>query len=384
MNKNNSQKSQNLFFFLTLLSYRCNIHGRMKLSLACTLILIPTFTYAEQPNAAQTNTFDSADPGTYTDVPYIRGEEEPDSARIAVYLAERLRILSAVQDSASALDAVVNLKLLFREHLSADAAPDTPLNILQMQLASHINRLKDAHFFGVPALAELLNFSPEDALLPTQIDDDMLTAFRNEAEQNLSTWPAEALEGIDGGPGLTADTAWIINTTDSRESFRIVTELASESFSDWTICSHRLEVKEQRRYLVYTMTLIRNGKKYQPEIWADITASRPVYSEEEQQAALQKIIANLVRMQELMVGISDKASADSATAEMAKLIREITPLREIAETQDTSLLLMTNLAPQFDFTAFRAAASRHREQNCYDSEPLRKFLEALLGPEPQR
>lgn len=356
----------------------------MKLSLACTLILIPTFTYAEQPNAAQTNAFDSADPGTYTDVPYIRGEEEPDSARIAVYLAERLRILSAVQDSASALDGVVNLKLLFREHLSVDAAPDTPLNILQMQLASHINRLKDAHFYGVPALAELLNFSPEDALLPTQIDDDMLTAFKNEAEQNLSTWPAEALEGIDGGPGLTADTAWIINTTDSRESFRIVTELASESFSDWTICSHRLEVKEQRRYLVYTMTLIRNGKKYQPEIWADITASRPVYSEEEQQAALQKIIANLVRMQELMVGICDKASADSATAEMAKLIQEITPLREIAETQDTSLLLMTNLAPQFDFTAFRAAAASHREQNCYGSEPLRKFLEAMLGPEPQR
>mgnify|MGYP003287205811 CR=1 FL=1 len=384
MNKNYSQKSRNIFFFLTQQILLCNIHGRMKLSLSCALILFPAFTYAEQPDAARTNNFDSADPGTYTDVPYIRGEEEPDSALIAVYLAERLRILSAVQDSASALDAVVNLKLLFRERLSADAAPDTPLNILQMQLASHINRLKDSHFYGVPALAELLNFSPEDALLPSQINDDMLTILRNEAEQNLSTWPAEAMEGIDGGPGLTADTAWIIKTTDSRESFRIVTELASESFADWTICSHRLEVREQRRYLVYTMTLIRDGKKYQPEIWADITASRPVYSEEEQQAALQKIISNLVRMQELMVGISDKASADSATTEMAKLIREITPLREIAETQDTSLMLMTNLAPQFDFEAFRAAAARHREQNCYGSEPLRKFLEAMLGPEPQR
>lgn len=356
----------------------------MKLSLFCALMLLPALTYAEQSSSARTSAFDSADPGTYTDVPYIRDEEEPDSALIAVYLAERLRILSAVQDSPSALDAVVNLKLLYRERLSADAAPDTPLNILQMQLATQINRLRDAHFHGVPTLAELLNFSPEDALLPTPISDDMLTALKNEAEQNLGTWPAEAMEGIDGGPGLTPETAWIISTTDSRDSFRIVTELASESFSDWTIASHRMEVKEQRRFLVYTMTLIRDGKKYQPEIWADITASRPVYSEEEQQQALQKIITNLVRMQELMVSISDKASADSATAEMAKLIREITPLREIAETQDTSLMLMTNLAPQFDFAAFRAAASRHRAQNCYGSEPLRKFLEAMLGPEPQR
>ncbi len=384
MNKRCTSERQNIFFFLTQQILLGNIYDVMKLSLFCALMMLTALTYAEQSSSARANAFDSADPGTYTDVPYIRGEEEPNSALIAVYLAERLRILSAVQDSPSALDAVVNLKLLYRERLSAAAAPDTPLNILQMQLAAQINRLRDAHFHGVPALAELLNFSPEDALLPTPLSDDMLTALKNEAEQNLGTWPAEAMEGIDGGPGLTPETAWIISTSDSRESFRIVTELASESFSDWTICSHRMEVKEQRRFLVYTMTLIRDGKKYQPEIWADITASRPVYSEEEQQKALQKIISNLVRMQELMVSISDKASADSATAEMAKLIREITPLREIAETQDTSLLLMTNLAPQFDFAAFRAAASRHREQDCYGSEPLRKFLEAMLGPEPQR
>ena len=108
--------------------------------------------------AATEEDFSKADPGTYSDVPYIRHEGHEDEALPAAYVQQRLEVLKGVHDTLSAKAAVSILRTLHPKSASAETA-SAPINVLQMGMAAELTRLRDAHFYGATALAEYLNYS---------------------------------------------------------------------------------------------------------------------------------------------------------------------------------------------------------------------------------
>ncbi len=327
--------------------------------------------------AATEEDFSKADPGTYSDVPYIRHEGHEDEALPAAYVRQRLEVLKGVQDTLSAKAAVSILRTLHPKSVSESETPTPPINVLQMGMAAELTRLRDAHFYGATALAEYLNYSAEDALVPQAPTPELLQKLQGEMLFNAANRPPQ--HEVSGGPGFARNSAWVVHVTDKTACYDAAFAAATDGLNSWEDSTQRMEVADSRRYIIYTLTLLRDGMKYKIEQWCDITAARRVYSPEEQQQAMQQIVANLRDMQVLMVSISDRESADTAAPQMAKLIRDISPLREIAETQNTENSLMSSLSPEFDFSAFREAIKRHREQDCYGSEALRAFLSSLIG-----
>lgn len=321
--------------------------------------------------------FSKLDPGTYSDVPYIRHEAQDDTVLPAAYVKQRLEVLRGVHDTLSAKAAVAILRTLSPKAVAQEPPEPTPINVLQMGMAEELNRLRDAHFYGAAALAEYLNFRAEDALIPLPATPELRQQLTKEILANTEHRPG--LNVVSGGPGFGKDSAWIVHVTDKQECYDTAFSAASEGLDSWEDSAQRMEVDGERRYIVYTITLLRHKQRYKVEQWCDITAARKVYTQEEQQQAMQHIVSNLRQMQQLMVGIADKESADAAVPQMVKLIRAIPALREIAETQNTETSLMNNLSPEFDYTAFRAAIKRHQEQNCYGSEALLAFLRSLVG-----
>lgn len=327
--------------------------------------------------------FDKINPGTHSDVPYIRQEGPLDNSRLTPYLQARLRILSSVQDWPGASEAVEKLRVLNTSVLPPASEDCPPVNVLQMGIAAEINRLRDAFFYGDAALAELLNFSAADARVPSPLTDDILAELKVEIERNLAALPPKQRSMIEGGPGFSRDGAWIIKASSSEEGYHASFLMAGEMFDDWDVFSYRTEIVGERRYLVCSVTLERKGKLLQVEQWCDITAAHKVYTPEEQEKAMEQIVANLTEMQHLMLTISDRKSADEAAVRMMGLIRDVTPLREIAQTSNTETLLMNNLTPSFDYVAFRKAILRHHENDCYGSEKLRDFIRMLHGSQEE-
>lgn len=336
-------------------------------------ILIPGISAAVASEAD----FTKADPGTYSDVPYIRHEGHEDESLPAAYVQQRLEVLKGVHDTLSAKAAVSILRTLSPKSVAGSEQATPPINVLQMGMAAELTRLRDAYFYGATALAEYLNFSAEDALVPQTPTPELLQKLQGEILRHAANRPPQA--EVSGGPGFAQGSAWVVHVADKAACYDAAFAAATDGLDTWEDSAQRMEVSGSRRFIIYTITLLRDGQKYKVEQWCDITTARRVYSPEEQQQAMQQIVANLRQMQQLMVGISDKASADTAAAQMAELIREITPLREIAETQNTETSLMNNLSPEFDYAAFRAAIKRHREQDCYGSEALRAFIATLIG-----
>lgn len=328
-------------------------------------------------NAADEVDFSKIDPGTYSDVPYIRHEGQDDTALPAAYVQQRLEVLRSVQDNLSAKSAVAILRTLSPKAAAQEAPVETPLNVLQMGMAAELTRLRNAHFYGATALAEYLNFSAEDALIPMPATQELRQQLTKEILENAAQRPS--LHEVSGGPGFDRECAWIVHMTDKQACYDVSFAAATDGLADWEDSTQRMEVVGERRYIVYTVTLQRNEQRYKVEQWCDITTARKVYSAEEQVQAMRHIVDNLTQMQQLMVAITDKASADAAAPQMAELIRAIPALREIAETQNTETSLMNNLTPEFDYSAFRDAIKRHNAQDCYGSEALRAFLRSLVG-----
>lgn len=347
----------------------------MKYPLSALLILI-SFAVAQEEID-----FDKIDPGTHSDVPYIRQEAPMDTSRLSAYLQERLRILSAVQDCSGAGKAVELLQAIKPSSLPPASADCPPVNVLQMGIAAENNRLRDAFFYGEPKLAVLLNFSPEDAILPSPLTEEDSAQIKAEISKNFALLPVELRAKVDGGPGLTKESAWIMKETNFQECHLATNDIAVNVFDDWKIFSTKNEIDGSRRYLVYSVTLQKADKTFQVEQWFDITASRRVYTSEEQQKAMQQIVTNLSEMQRLMIAVADRKSADEAAVHMTKLIKEISPLHEIAQTKQTETRLMNNLTPSFDYDGFRKAIRRHHENDYYGSEALRNFIKMLHGPQ---
>ena len=366
---------------LTRRNIHSNIFNIMRFSSISLLALLIPSLHAAESGAADEVDFDAVDPGTYSDVPYIRHEEGMDSKLYGIYLQRKLTILREATDAASALNAAANLRLLNRRGISeASPAPETEINVLQMKIATEINRLRNEYFHGSSRLAELLNYSDEDAIVPVPLSADHRNLLTSELLHNMSMIIKEhGIQLSGGGPGLDAATAWKLSSTDLRECHAQASLLASESFNDWQWNRHRNEVTDDHCYLVYTIVLICNNTKHEVEQWYDITSAGKVYSEEEQKQAMQQIVERLTRMLEIMTAVTDKPSADKAAEDMTSLIREISDLHKKLETKDKQVSVMENLSPVFDYDAFRAAIKRHLEHDCYGSEALRAFLSSLLG-----
>lgn len=341
-----------------------------RLSVISLLMLLPAL-------ATEETDFSKVDPGTHSDIPFIRHESRDDDVVPPTYLQKRLEILREVQDELSAKSAVAILRTLTPKNAVSDTPVTQPVNVLQMNIAVELNRLRDASFYGSEALAELLNFSREAAMLPEQPTPELLQELQGEILKNTGERPPQS--EVSGGPGFTAGSAWIVHNTDKSQCYDAAFSASTDGFDDWTDSAQRMEVIENRRFIVYTITLVRHDRKYKVEQWCDISAARKVYTPEEQQAAMQQIVSNLQAMQQLMVSITDKAGADEATPRMQELIAAVSPLREIAETHNTETSLMSNLTSGFDYTAFRAAIKRHKDHDYYGSEALRAFLHSLVG-----
>lgn len=334
------------------------------------LTLLPAFATEEAD-------FSTIDPGKHSNIPYIRHAGHDDDAIPPAYLQQRLEVLQGVHDNLSAKSAVAILRTLHPSKVSRDIQVDTPINVLQMNIAVELNRLRDASFYGCKALAELLNFSAEAALLPETPTTELLQRLQGEMLKNAADRPAQS--DVSGGPGFSADSAWVVHVTDKSLCYDAAFAAATDGFDDWLDSALRMEILNERRFIVYTITLIRDGKKYKVDQWCDITRARKVYSEEEQKQAMQQIVENLQQMQRLMLSINDKASADATAPKMQELIKAISPLHDIAATQNTETSLMNNLTPGFDYAAFREAIKRHQEQNFYGSDALRDFIRSLVG-----
>lgn len=236
------------------------------------------------------------------------------------------------------------------------------------------NRLCDKYFYGSTALAKTLGYPVNDALLPSPVTPELITRMEADAQQHISQ-----REDISGGCGFTQERAWIIDIDDTRQSQMTASALVFEVVGGQVYrCIHRMELTETRRYMVFTLTLIRDGKKYIVEQWCDTTATGKVYSPARRSRAREKINEKANELYAALLSIRDEETAEDSGEDVLELCEDIDELDRICEADET---VLNHLLNAFDMPAQERLTSHLNELRAslreYDDD-LRTALDRNL------
>ena len=234
-------------------------------------------------------------------------------------------------------------------------------------------QLSEQYFHGSAALAKALGSPENDALLPSPIAPETADAMETAARER-----AARREDISGGGGFTQESAWVIDISDTRQAHMAASAMAFDAVGGRCI-SHRKVLTDTRRFMVFTLTLIRGGSKYIVEQWCDTTATGKVYSPAKREKARQEICEKAHELHELLLSICDEDTADDFGGDVLELCEDIEELDRICEADETVLNHMYNTLsmPARERTAF---ALMYLHQACgHDDADLWKALRRYLS-----
>ena len=304
----------------------------------------------------------------------MAAESLGDDADINSYLKKEEEILATIKDYASARKAATQLKQLKKN------APKFCITYCDPRMAQLNNieqQLEDAYFYGCPVLARTMGYDWRDAIIPTPVSETKLKQLKKAARDNLKGYlTPEQLTEVSGGPGFSADEAWVLSTVDSDAAYELSSRVAMNCMEDVHCSTCRQVIIGERRYDVHTVTLIYNDTKHLIEQWVDCTASHKVYPEAERKAAMQELLNRYRKIHQYLMGIHDKDSAQAAMDSICPLIEieEHERLCDIAETSYSMYGFFRLILTEEEFENYCLKQKSIREADYYGVELLRDFL----------
>ena len=280
----------------------------------------------------------------------LAGEVDYDA--IAEYETGFWQVLEMVKDKESADDAAHKLP-----HLPHADVAEKALHPQWWTDGNESDPMVKAYFYGSASLAEALGFPAEDSIIPSpltpdisrQIQTDMLRSLtkpvpesRGKAEKLLEQGkglspdvlmplPNEVASGINGGCGFTPESAWGITAEDFTKSQFIASQLLLYAFPVQTKAEQRMEFRGSRRFLVYTVSLLRESRKYEIEQWFDISSTGKVYPEAERLQAAKELQEHIDGMLSDLFGIWDEATAQEYAPGMQQHYDKCRQLASVCE-----------------------------------------------------
>ena len=181
---------------------------------------------------------------------------------------------------------------------------------------------------------------------------------------------------MGGGPGFSAEEAWILRTTEPISARELSNRIALYAVDDSRSCIGREVIIAERRYNVYTVEQISKDTKHLVEQWVDCTASRKVYPEAERKAAMQELLNRYRTIHGLLMGIHDKDSALAAMEKITPLvaIEEHERLRRIAETSYSMWGFFRVILTEEEMEAYAHQENKLQESDYYGVQELQEFL----------
>ena len=306
--------------------------------------------------------------------------------------------LETVTDRASADAAATNIQAARKKHRIDGRDFTSEKDILQ----SMSEKLSKQYFHGSAALAVELGYPQEDAIIPTPLTDAVLAHLQDKLVSNLckpgseqqahqlleaqkglnddvlTRLPAKEAELISGGPGFTRETAWVVDEEDERKSTFTASQLVFTALGPMHKAEHRMELTDTRRYMVFTLEVIRDGKKYVVKQWCDTTATGRVYSPARRERARKEITEKARELYATLLSIHDEDTAEDFGEDVLELCEDIHELDRICEADEQVLNHLYDALemPERERIAFHLADLR-RHCDTYDDdlrEALRNFL----------
>ena len=268
-----------------------------------------------------------------------------------------IKHLESVTDQTSANAAAKNIKAARKKH-RIDGEDFTKEKDM---LRSMSEKLSKQYFHGSAALAEELEYPQEDAIIPTPLTEAILAQMqekllanlckpyhREEARQLLKQKkglhedlllmiPKSQAEFISGGSGFTRETAWVVDEEDERKSQFTASQLVFTALGPMHKAEHRKELTDTRRYMVFTLEVICDGKKYVVEQWCDTTATGKVYSPARRERARKKIREKARELYDTLLSIHDEETAEDFGEDVLDLCEDIDELDRICEADEQIL-----------------------------------------------
>ncbi len=265
--------------------------------------------------------------------------------------------LNEVSDRASADAAAKNIRAARKKHRIDGRDFTNEKDILQ----SMSEKLSKQYFYGSSALAEELDYPQEDAIIPSPLTDAIMAQLQEklvanlckpfqweEAHQRISRQegfneelltkiPRNQSELLSGGPGFTRETAWLVDTEDERKSQFTASQIAFSALGPMYKAEHRKELTDTRRFMVFTLEVIRDGQKYVVEQWCDTTASGKVYSPERRERARKKIQETARELYATLLSICDEETAEDFGEDVLELCEDIAEQDRICEADEPVL-----------------------------------------------
>lgn len=245
------------------------------------------------------------------------------------------------------------------------------------ELESWEEKLRKEYFFGSEALAAALDAPAEEALIPSPVPAGLIAGMEAAARQKTGRD-----ESISQGCGFTRETAWVVDIEDTRRSFMVASALAFDTVGPVYSASHREELGDSTRYMVFTLTLLREGKKYIVEQWCDITATGKVYPPHKRERARQEIAARAKEAYDLLLSIWDEETADDFGGDLLDISEDIHDLSRICESDKT---LWGHLFEQLSLPERERCASHVNtleNSDGFGDEDLQEFLSHLIPDTP--
>lgn len=271
-------------------------------------------------------------------------------------------------------------------------------------LRSMSEKLSRQYFHGSAALAEKLGYPQDDAIIPTPLTDIVLAQLQEMLIQNLCKPGPERQEAhqlveaqkglnedvltrlsakdgelISGGPGFTRETAWVVDEEDERKSTFTASQLVFTALGPMHKAEHRKELTDTRRYMVFTLEVIRDGKKYVVKQWCDTTATGRVYSPARRERARKEITEKARELYEALLSISDEETAEDFGEEVLELCEDIHELDRICEADEQVLNHLYDALKMPERERIASHLMHLRESaGAYDEdlrEALRKYLD---------
>lgn len=299
---------------------------------------------------------------------------ENDDSQLNSYLKQQEAILSIVKDYAGARKAAQQLNKL------KENAPQCYLLSCDPRMArlnELTRKLDEAYYYGCPALAKAMGEGWEDAIIPTPISSAKRKQLEKSARSNLkAVLPPEHFALVDGGAGFSAESAWVLRTKEPGLSYELCTRIALHALGDTYEYKWREVLIGERRFSVYTVTLLCNGKKHLVEQWVDCTASKKVYPEPERKAAMQELLNRYRQIHRLLMSIDDEDSAREAMAQIEPLValEEHEKLCDIAEMSYTIWGFFSFILTKEELQAYILKEKSLEEADYYGVKSLQELL----------
>lgn len=358
------------------------------------LLAMPLCNAQEAPTAAVT-----------PETPSIVESTETVEQNLVNAIIPLLKDLEAVNDKASA-DAIA-IRMVQFDHLYEAALmndnfdSDTFETLLNNAgfatdyVEKQSRRLREQNFYGSDTLRALLEgpgIEQEPGSNETGDEETEYESLSDEIKEEIgrefSKAVAEKGITVSGGPGLSPETAWIMDSG-TADDIHLQYDILS-CLPNWKSEYQYFTIGEQEGCVynaqaghitykdkTYALTIYFDISKYwdnqRAEYEDDFSADTPAktYTPEEQQAAITEGISIIKEVNSILKTVHDKESADAAAEALKPLRTRAEELDDIIRSVEDELLEQLD---QAFITETDEIADALEEKNFYGSEALRNVI----------